>query len=79
MSERGYFVIIIIVIVIIINGQTALFEPYHTSEDSTKFDRVFSFLDLATIIFFHRARSSALRPTSNLEDQVLYLCPPVTG
>jgi hypothetical protein len=30
----------------------------------------FTSLDFATLIFFRRARSSALRPTPNLEDQV---------
>jgi hypothetical protein len=31
---------------------------------------IFTSLDFATIISFYRARSSALRPTLNLEDQV---------
>jgi hypothetical protein len=36
----------------------------------------FHFLDFATIIFFYRARSSALRPTPNPEDQVsLFISP----
>jgi hypothetical protein len=42
-------------------------------EDS---DPVFNSLDFATIYIFYRARSSALRLTSNLEDQVsVFMCP----
>jgi hypothetical protein len=36
-------------------------------------------LDFRKIFFFCKARSSALHPTPNLEDQSLYLCPSVTG
>jgi hypothetical protein len=36
----------------------------------------FTSLDFATIVLFYRARSSALRPTPNLEDQVSLLMSP---
>jgi hypothetical protein len=50
--------------------KTVVFEPYLSIEDSAELRPVFTSLDIATIIFFYRARSSALRPTPNLEDQV---------
>jgi hypothetical protein len=60
----------------VVIGETALVEPQPSSENSTRLHPVFSSLDFATIIFY-RARSSALRPTPNMEDQLsLYLCPP---
>jgi hypothetical protein len=49
--------------------KTVLFEPYPSLEDSVRLHPVFTSLDFAIIIFY-TARSSALRPTSNLEDQV---------
>jgi hypothetical protein len=49
-------------------GKTALFEPEPSLEESARLHPVFISLDFATVIFFYRARLSALRPTPNLED-----------
>jgi hypothetical protein len=64
--------------IIIIVSKTALFEPQLFLEDSVKMHPVFTSLNFVTIILY-RARSSALHPTPNLEDQVSYSCTPVTG
>jgi hypothetical protein len=37
-------------------------------EDSARFDPVFTSLDFATVIFFYKAWSSALRPSPTWED-----------
>jgi hypothetical protein len=55
-------------------GTTALFEPQPSLEDSArlvldKTIRFAIFLDFATTFIFYRAKSSALLPTPNLEDQ----------
>jgi hypothetical protein len=53
----------------IIICKTALFEPYPSLGDYVRLHLVFTSLDFSTI-FFYRARSSALRPTPNLDCQV---------
>jgi hypothetical protein len=40
--------------IIIINGQTALFEPYPSLEDSARFNTVFTSLDFVTIFVLER-------------------------
>jgi hypothetical protein len=52
--------------------QTSLLEP--SLEDFTKLHPVFTSLDFGT--FFYGTRSSALRPTPNLEDQVTVFMSP---
>jgi hypothetical protein len=59
---------------IIIIGKRALFEPYPSVEDSARFvnslELGFHFFGFCNNNFFYRARSSALRSTPNLGDQV---------
>jgi hypothetical protein len=54
---------------IIVIGKTALFEPSPSLRDSD-ITSGFHFFGFFTTINFYRARSSALRPTSNMEHQV---------
>jgi multisubunit Na+/H+ antiporter MnhC subunit len=57
---------------IIIIGKTEIPKPCISSEESARQHQAFTSLDSATILFFFfcRGRSSALRPTPNLGDQV---------
>jgi hypothetical protein len=48
--------------------KTSFFEPHSSLEDSARLHLVFTSLDFVTILFY-KARSSALRPTPNVEDQ----------
>jgi hypothetical protein len=56
-------------------GKTALFESYPSLEGSARLHPGFTSLDFATVIFY-RAKSSALRLTTNLEDQVTEIMSP---
>jgi hypothetical protein len=72
-------IIIIIIIFVIIIGNTALLEPQPSLEDSARLHPVFTSFDSSTIIFYG-ARSLALRPTANLEDQVsVFMSPSDSG
>jgi hypothetical protein len=57
------------IVIIIITGETALLEPWSSLEDSASLYPVFTSLDFAKIFSSYRAKSSAMRPTPNLEDQ----------
>jgi hypothetical protein len=52
--------------------------PQPSFWESAEFDPVFTYFDFATFFFFffHKAKSSALRPSLNLEHQVcVFMCP----
>jgi hypothetical protein len=61
-----------LIIIIIIIGKTAYFEPNEIAflRSFCQIASSFYFFGCRNSIFFYRTKSSALRPTPNLEDQV---------
>jgi hypothetical protein len=73
------------IIIIIIIGKTSFFEPKPSLEDSARFfyswresdHPIFTFLDVATIIFYTQQGHQPCVQSSNLEDQVSVFTSPL--